>query len=122
LEVGPQPPLDGGVGDTGDTRTGTVCSIVSGSTPSTGTAGHPPAANTTSPFCVATCDDIAGWGCSNFDGRQVTVNGTAATCGAALTKVNGYFVFQVSAGTNASAAIYWWGTFNATCAAPAGGF
>jgi len=118
-EAGPEPPLDGGVGDS---RSGTVCSIVSGSTPSAGTAGHPPAANTTSPFCVATCDDIAGWGCSNFDGRQVTVNGVVAACGATLTKVNGYYVFQVSAGTNISAVIYWWGSFNSTCVAPPGGF
>jgi hypothetical protein len=104
-----------------DTSTST-CTIVSGDPPAVGTTGHSPPANTMAAFCVATCDEIAGWGCSNFDGRQVTVNGTVEACGATLIKKNGYYVFQVSAGTNFSAAIFWWGVYNATCVPPAGGF
>ena len=75
-------------------------------------------------FCVATCDDIAGWGCSNDQGRTYTVNGAVVACGATIAKKNGYYVFQVSAGTNASASIYWWTGSNpwaASCPAPAGG-
>jgi hypothetical protein len=98
------------------------CSIFYGSGSS---QGHPPAVGSTDAFCIATCDDIAGWGCSNFDGRTVTVNGAAVKCGDTITKKNGYIVFQVSAGTNVSAGIYWWvnGTaWATTCTAPAGGF
>jgi hypothetical protein len=68
-------------------------------------------------FCIATCDGIQGWGCSNFDGRSVSVNGQSASCAGALTKKDGYYIFQISAGSNKSAAIYWWGTFT-NCASP----
>ena len=98
------------------------CKIYYGS----GTQGHPPGPGSTGAFCIATCDDVAGWGCSNFDStRKVTVNGTSVSCGGAVTKKNGYFVFEVSAGSDPnrkSAAIYWWGTWASTCTAPAGGF
>ena len=118
-EPGPEPPRDGG---SGETSTGRTCSIVSGATPATGIAGHPDSTNSKDPFCVVTCDDIQGWGCSNFDGRVATVNGTAVTCGGAITKKNGYYVFDISAGASNFAIIYWWGTYNATCPLPDGGF
>jgi hypothetical protein len=106
---------------------GAECKIFYG-TPSSGTPGHPPGPGSSAAFCIATCDDIQGWGCSNFDsGRQITVNGVPVTCNpaTALTKKNGYYVFRVSAGSNPaeiSAVIYWWGTYATSCTAPAGGF
>ena len=79
--------------------------------------------NSTAAFCVATCDDIAGWGCSNDTGRTYVVNGSSVACGAAISKKNGYYVFQVSAGSNSSAVIYWWvnGSWASSCPAPDGG-
>jgi len=116
-EPGPEPPRDGG------TTPASNCNIFYGSAPSTGSQGHPPGTNSTAAFCVATCDDIAGWGCSNDSGRTYTVNGTTVACGATISKKNGYYVFQVSAGSNASAAIYWWvsGSWASSCPAPDGG-
>jgi hypothetical protein len=118
-EPGPEPPPDGSSGP--ETAPPSNCNIFYGATPSTGATGHPPATNSTAAYCVATCDDIAGWGCSNDTGRTYTVNGTSVACGVAITKKNGYYVFQVSAGTNASAVIYWWGTDATSCPAPDGG-
>jgi hypothetical protein len=97
------------------------CTIFYGATPSSGSAGHPPSVNTLSAFCIATCDDIDGWGCANFDGRTISVNGTPVSCGATVTKKNGFYVFRASAGTLSFAAIYWWGPQASTCAAPASG-
>jgi len=98
------------------------CKIYYGSA----SGGHTSASGSSAAFCIATCDDIQGWGCSNFDsGRKVTVNGVSVNCGDALTKKNGYYVFQISAGSDPkqlSASIYWWGTYATTCTAPAGGF
>jgi hypothetical protein len=118
-EPGPEPPRDGGT----DTTPASNCTIFFGSAPSTSSAGHPPATNSTAAFCVATCDDIAGWGCSNDTGRTYTVNGTTVACGATISKKNGYYVFQVSAGSNASAVVYWWvsGAWATSCPAPDGG-
>jgi len=120
-EPPPEPPRDGGGPETTPVSN---CSIFYGSSPSTGSSGHPPTTNSTAAFCVATCDDIAGWGCSNDTGRTYTVNGTTVACGAAITKKNGYYVFQVSAGSNTTAAIYWWVTgssWASSCPAPDGG-
>lgn len=85
--------------------------------------------NTTGSFCFATCDDIGGWGCGQFDGRQVYLNGQLiSNCSSPPTlpaKVSGkYYIFQVSSGSNAFAFITYWGTAAAlgTCTAPAGGF
>jgi hypothetical protein len=100
------------------------CSIFYGSSPATGSQGHPPASGTTKAFCVATCDDIAGWGCANCEGRTIVVNGTTvAKIGDPLTKKNGFYVFEISAGSNTSAGVYWWSSgWATTCTAPAGGF
>ncbi|MGC4065266.1 MAG: trypsin-like serine protease [Polyangiaceae bacterium] len=65
--------------------------------------------NTTGTACWRTKTSIAGWGCSNFDGRTLKVNGVAVTCGSSLpSKVNGYYYFDVSAGKFPWASIYWW--------------
>lgn len=119
---------DGSRFDTpGPETSGPSCTIFYGASPSNGSQGHPPGPGSSAEFCVATCDDIMGWGCSNFDsGRKVTVNGIAVSCGDPLTKKDGYYVFRVSAGSNPSmrsATIYWWsGNWATSCAAPAGGF
>ena len=73
-------------------------------------------------YCIVTCDSPTGWGCSNFGGRTIKVNGKAMACGDPLpAKVNGYYVFEVSPGTLNYSSIYWWGTANATCPLPDGG-
>jgi endoglucanase len=66
--------------------------------------------NTTGGVCYRTANNIAGWGCSNFDGRTVTVGGVARTCGQLpLTRAaDGYYYFQVTAGTYPWASIYSW--------------
>lgn len=106
------------------------CTIFYGSNMPAAEWGHPPAPNSTKGFCVVTCDEIDGWGCSNFEGRTVTVNGSPATCGSTkLVKKDGIFVFRVSPGPNISAAIHWW-VFNpsiasnwaTSCPARAAGF
>ena len=66
--------------------------------------------NTTGAVCYRTNMTINGWGCSNFDGRTVTVGGTARTCGQLpLTKSSdGYYYFAVTAGTYSWASMYFW--------------
>jgi len=65
---------------------------------------------TKSAFCFRTNSSIAGWGCSNLDGRTIKVNNTTVNCGASPlpAKVNGYYYFDVSAGTYEYASIHWW--------------
>jgi hypothetical protein len=65
---------------------------------------------TTGAFCFKTTDNISGWGCSNFDGRTLKVNGTAITCGTTPlpAKVNGGYYFDCSAGTYTYAAVFWY--------------
>ena len=115
-EPGPEPPPDGGPANP-DTAPSN-CTIYSGA----GTHGP----GTTAAFCIATCDDVAGWNCSNLGDRTVSVNGGAAVtnCEAgepAVTKKNGYNVFRVSSGTSSTTVITFWGTTNATCPSPDGG-
>lgn len=70
--------------------------------------------------CFRTCDEIQGWGCSNFDGRTVKVNGKEIKCGESLpAKVGPFYYFDVSAGAHDYASIYWWGVMYGI---PAGGF
>ena len=69
--------------------------------------------NTTGAACFRTATRVNGWGCSNFAGRTVSVNGGTATasCGAGpfpLAQVGGYTYFAVSAGSYPWASIYTW--------------
>jgi hypothetical protein len=66
--------------------------------------------NTTAAVCYRTSQNIAGWGCSNFAGRTVSVGGVARTCGQLpLTRAaDGYYYFAVTAGTYAWASLYVW--------------
>ncbi len=66
--------------------------------------------NTTGAACYRTTQNVAGWGCSNFDGRTVAVGGVARSCGQLpLTRSSdGYYYFQVSAGTYSWASLYVW--------------
>jgi hypothetical protein len=119
-DVAPDLPRDSGP-DTADTQPADNCSIFYGAGPS---QGHPPQATSTGGFCVATCDDIQGWSCSNFGNRTVSVNGAAVTCGAAITKKNGYYVFRVSPGTPDYSSIFWFAPnsiYASSCPAPDGG-
>ncbi len=66
--------------------------------------------NTTGAVCYRTSQTINGWGCSNFDGRTLTVGGQARTCGQLpLTRsADGYYYFSVTGGTYPWASIYAW--------------
>ena len=95
---------DGGTSNVAD-GPGSTCTVISGG--NTGNFG------TTDAYCFVTCDEIAGWGCSNAAGRTVSVNGTVVSCGSSLTAVNSRYQFEVTAGAYAYASIYWWGTYQA---------
>jgi hypothetical protein len=66
--------------------------------------------NTTGAACYRTNATINGWGCSNFDGRTVSVGGVARSCGQLpLTRsADGYYYFSVTAGTYPWASLYYW--------------
>ncbi len=66
--------------------------------------------NTTGAVCYRTNANIAGWGCSNFNGRTLTVGGQARSCGQLpLTRsADGYYYFSATAGQFAWASIYTW--------------
>ncbi|WP_157995065.1 cellulase family glycosylhydrolase [Peristeroidobacter soli] len=66
--------------------------------------------NTTGAVCYRTSQTINGWGCSNFDGRTLTVGGQARTCGQLpLTRsADGYYYFSVTGGTYSWASLYAW--------------
>ncbi|HYD41729.1 MAG TPA: lytic polysaccharide monooxygenase [Anaeromyxobacter sp.] len=70
--------------------------------------------NTTGAVCLRTSMTVRGWGCSNFAGRTVSVNGgtATATCGAGpfpLPKhTDGYTYFSVTAGQYPWASLYAW--------------
>ncbi len=68
--------------------------------------------NTTGAVCFKTAQNVRGWGCSNMEGRTVSVNGVAVTCGAGpfpLPKSSdGYTYFSATAGQYPWASIYVW--------------
>jgi hypothetical protein len=70
--------------------------------------------NSTGAICLRTSMTVRGWGCSNFAGRTVSVNGGTATgtCGAGpfpLPKhTDGYTYFSVTAGQYPWASLYAW--------------
>jgi hypothetical protein len=77
-------------------------------------AGSTGSFGTTGPGCYRTARTVNGWGCANFAGRTVSVNGGAAApvCGAGpfpLGKAaDGYTYFSVSAGAWPWASVYTW--------------
>jgi uncharacterized repeat protein (TIGR02543 family) len=70
--------------------------------------------DTTGALCLRTSATVYGWGCSNFQGRTVSVNGgtAAATCGGGSLPLakwsDGYTYFSISAGTYSWASLYYW--------------
>src|SRR6185503_741756 len=66
--------------------------------------------NTSGAVCYRTSDTINGWGCSNFEGRSVAVNGVAVTCGQVplpAKLADGFRYFAITAGTFPWASFYW---------------
>jgi hypothetical protein len=86
------------------TGTGTTCANPVTFTNNTGNF------NTTGAACYRTASTVNGWGCSNFDGRTVTVGGQARTCGQLplIRSSDGYYYFAVTAGTFPWASLYIW--------------
>lgn len=66
--------------------------------------------NTTGAVCYRTNATVNGWGCSNFDGRTLTVGGQGRACGQLPLNrsADGYYYFSVTAGTYPWASIYAW--------------
>jgi endo-1,3-1,4-beta-glycanase ExoK len=84
----------------GSSSGGGSCKAVSG-----GQSGN---FNTTGAICFTVNARINGWGCSNADGRSVSVNGTAVTCGKLPLPGAAPYTFSFSAGTYPWASFYWW--------------
>jgi beta-glucanase (GH16 family) len=63
---------------------------------------------TTGAVCFTVTGTINGWGCSNVDGRTVTVNGTGVTCGKLPLPGASPYTFSFTAGTYPWASFYWW--------------
>jgi|GEM_PF-2977774 len=63
---------------------------------------------TTGAVCYTVSGTIHGWGCSNADGRTVTVNGTAVTCGQTPLPGAAPYTFRFTAGSYPWASFYWW--------------
>jgi endo-1,4-beta-D-glucanase Y len=82
-----------------------ACTLASAVLRSGGNSGN---FDTPNAVCFKVADNLNGWGCSNFEGRTLKVNGTSKACGATITKVSGYYLFDVSAGSVPWASIYWW--------------
>lgn len=65
---------------------------------------------TTGPLCFRITDEVVGWGCSNFEGRSIRVNGSTVTCGQVPlpSRIDGSYYFDISAGEFSYASFYWW--------------
>jgi hypothetical protein len=65
---------------------------------------------TTGAVCLKVTDPVVGWGCSNFDGRTIKVNGVTVTCGQVPLpeREHGAYYFDISAGEFSYASFYWW--------------
>jgi len=72
--------------------------------------GNTGAFNTTAAACYRTSATVNGWGCSNFDGRTVTVGSDVRSCGQLpLTRAaDGFTYFSVTAGAFPWAALFTW--------------
>jgi endoglucanase len=66
--------------------------------------------NTTGAVCYRTSATLNGWGCSNFDGRTLTVGGAVRACGQMpLTRsADGFTYFIVTAGAFPWASMFTW--------------
>jgi endoglucanase len=66
--------------------------------------------NTTGAVCYRTSAILNGWGCSNFDGRTVTVGGQARTCGQmpVTRSADGFTYFVATPGNFPWASIFTW--------------
>jgi len=67
--------------------------------------------NTTGPICLRTNLPVNGWGCSNFDGRTVSVNGRppTSTCGGGTPitpSTDGFTYFIITAGALPYASLF----------------
>jgi endoglucanase len=73
-------------------------------------AGNTGNFNTTGAVCYRTSATVNGWGCSNFDGRTLTVGGEARTCGQLpLTRSgDGFIYFSATAGSFPWASLFTW--------------
>jgi hypothetical protein len=82
------------------------------SNPVTMTGGQSGNFNTAGAVCLRTSAAVNGWGCSNFSGRTVSVNGgtAASACGAMPVSkwTDGYTYFSISAGTYTWASLFYW--------------
>lgn len=77
-------------------------------------AGNSGNFGTTDAICYFVPGDqiTQGWGCSNTEGRTVTVNGEPSQCGGMLAalpdQMDGGYYFAFSAGSNNFASFYWY--------------
>ena len=64
---------------------------------------------TKGPVCLRVKGDIDGWGCSNFEGRTLKVNGQSVRCEQIPLPPasHGDYYFDVSAGEMDYASLYW---------------
>jgi len=67
--------------------------------------------NTIGPICLRTSLPVNGWGCSNFDGRTVSVNGRppASSCGGGTPitpSADGFTYFIITAGSFSYASLF----------------
>jgi len=98
----------GGTRATGGTTSSTLAEpCVPSKTITGGQSGN---FGTSGAFCFRTPDNISGWNCSNFTGRTLQVNDVAKSCGnmPLPVKWNGYYYFEVTAGSFDYASIAWW--------------
>jgi hypothetical protein len=65
---------------------------------------------TTGAVCIRVTEQVDGWGCSNMDGRSVSVNGTSVMCGQMPlpARQNNAYLFSFTSGMYAYAALYYW--------------
>jgi hypothetical protein len=76
------------------------------------TGGNTGNLNTAGPACFRTKETFNTIGCSNFAGRTLKVNGMLDPCDAKkktfAPAIDGWNYFDVSAGTNVSASVFWY--------------
>jgi hypothetical protein len=65
---------------------------------------------TEGPVCLLVKGEIVGWGCSNFEGRTLKVNGVEVSCAQLPLPdpLHGGYYFDISAGEHAYASVYWY--------------